>query len=206
MVVRAPGSGRSPAQADERLLVEAAQKDPTRFGDLYERYFGAVYAFAARRSSSREMAEDVTADTFHRALANLRQFEWRGVPFGAWLLRIAANAVVDRCRNAGKELSFENPPEIASEADFESFDKKAQLYKLVEELPADQRQVVVMRFAEEKSIRDIATRMGRSEGAVKQLQFRGLQNLRGKLTPSDAKPLTARRSTKTSKKSGGRNG
>ena len=206
MVVRAPGSGRSLAQADERLLVEAAQKDPTRFGDLYERHFGAVYAFAARRSPNREMAEDVTADTFHRALSNLRQFEWRGVPFGAWLLRIAANAVVDRCRNAGKELSFENPPEIASEADFESFDKKAQLYKLVEELPEDQRQVVVMRFAEEKSIRDIATRMGRSEGAVKQLQFRGLQNLRDKLTLSDAKSLRARRSTKTSKKSGGRNG
>jgi len=204
MVVRAPGSERSLAQADERLLVEAAQKDPARFGDLYERYFGPVYAFAARRSASREMAEDVTADTFHRALANLQQFEWRGVPFGAWLLRIAANALVDRSRNAGKELLFENPPEVASEAEFQSFDQKAQLYEFVEELPADQRQVVVMRFAEEKSIREIATQMGRSEGAVKQLQFRGLQNLRNKLTTSN-KPQRARRSTKT-KKSGGRNG
>lgn len=205
MVVRAPGPGQALAQEDERLLVEAAQKDPAQFGDLYERYFGAVYAFAARRSASREMAEDVTADTFHRALANLRQFEWRGVPFGAWLLRIAANAMVDRCRNSGKELLVENPPEVATEADFDGASQQAQLYKLVDELPADQRQVVMMRFGEEKSIREIATRMGRTEGAIKQLQFRGLQNLRVKLTATNSKPPRARRSTKASE-SGGSHG
>jgi len=206
MVVRAPGSGQALAQADERLLVEAAQKDPARFGDLYQRYFGAVYAFAVRRSANREMAEDVTADTFHRALAKLRQFEWRGVPFGAWLLRIAANALADRCRNSGRELLFENPPEVVSETDFDGAQRQAKLYKLVEELPADQRQVVMMRFAEEKSIRDIATQMSRSEGAIKQLQFRGLQNLRASLTPKNTKPPRARRTTKASKKSGGSNG
>src|ERR1051326_7940869 len=200
MVFRAPGSGQALTQADERLLVEAAQKDPTRFGDLYERYFGAVYAFAIRRSANREMAEDVTADTFHRALANLRQFEWRGVPFGAWLLRIAANALVDRCRNSGKEVLVENPPEVVSETDFDLAHRQAKLYKLVEELPADQRQVVVMRFAEEKSIRDIAEQMGRSEGAIKQLQFRGLSNLRDRLTANNIKPQRAQSTTKANKK------
>src|SRR5439155_1554141 len=84
--------------ADERLLVEAAQRDPARFGDLYDRHFERVYAFVVHRVSDRDVAEDVTADVFHRALAGLGAYEWRGAPFAAWLLRIAANAIVDRAR------------------------------------------------------------------------------------------------------------
>src|SRR5437899_3079488 len=80
----------------ERLLVEAAQRDPARFGDLYDRHFERVYAFVARRVRDRDAAEDVTADVFQRALAALPAFEWRGAPFAVWLLRIAANALADR--------------------------------------------------------------------------------------------------------------
>src|SRR5262245_2352468 len=85
--------------AEERLRVEAAQRDPTRFGELYER----VYAYAVRRVRSREEAEDVTAEVFHRALANLGRFEWQGVPFAAWLFRIAAHAIADRARRMTRE-------------------------------------------------------------------------------------------------------
>ena len=70
-------------EADERLLVEAAQKDPARFGELYELNFERVYAYVLRRVRSRTETEDVTADVFHHALANLKRFEWRGVPFAA---------------------------------------------------------------------------------------------------------------------------
>src|SRR5262252_1105474 len=88
------GAGRLYTQrpmtdADERLLVEAAQRDPSRFGDLYERHFHRVYAFVVHRLRDRDAAEDVTAEVFHKALAGLRQYEWRGAPFGAWLIRIA---------------------------------------------------------------------------------------------------------------------
>jgi RNA polymerase sigma-70 factor, ECF subfamily len=197
MVGRAPASKRPPAQTDERLLVEAAQKDPGHFGDLYDIHFETVYAFIARRVGHRETAEDLTADVFHKALASLRSFEWRGVPFAAWLRRIAANAIADRSKRAGRELSSDDPPEISSKPRLEQAEDAARLFRLVNGLAEDQRTVIAMRFAEEKSIREIAKHMGKSEGAVKQLQFRGLQNLRAKLDAG---------TVKQTKKSGGRNG
>src|SRR5262249_17817770 len=90
-------------EAEERLLVEAAQRDRSRFADLYERNFELVYAFVARRVRNREEAEDVTAEVFHQALAGLGRFEWRGFPFAAWLFRIARNAITDRWRREQKE-------------------------------------------------------------------------------------------------------
>ncbi len=112
MVVRAPASRRSPERAEERALVEAAQKDPSRFAELYEINFERVYAFIARRVGDRDAAEDLTSEVFHKALANLRQFEWRGSPFAAWLIRIAANAIADRAHRAGRELAVDDPPEM----------------------------------------------------------------------------------------------
>ncbi len=184
MAVRAPAAKESREGADERLLVAAAQKDPSRFGELYEAHFDHVYAYIARRVGSREIAEDLTSEVFHKALANLRRFEWRGTPFVGWLLRIAANAIIDQGKRSFKEATdLDSPEEIAevgvSKDDMENIIHRARLFRLVDELPADQRRVVAMRFAEEKSIREIADEIGRSEGAVKQLQFRGLQNLRG---------------------------
>ena len=205
MVVRAPASQQSPAQANERLLVGAAQKDPARFAELYEIHFERVYLFVVRRVGDRDVAEDLTSDVFHKALANIKQFEWRGVPFGAWLLRIAANAITDRGKRSGRELSFADPPEIAAQGDMEQIEEGAQLFRLVNDLPEDQKQVVVMRFAAQKSIREIAAEIGRTAGAVKQLQFRGLENLRARLG-SRAKPQRTQRDTKGSKKTGVKNG
>jgi RNA polymerase sigma-70 factor (ECF subfamily) len=137
----------------------------------------------------------LTSEVFHKALANLRRFEWRGVPFAAWLLRIAANAIADRAGRVGKELAVEDPPELAADAtadvDLEEGERRARLYRLVDELPADQRRVIALRFAEEKSICEI----------VKQLQFRGLENLREKI--KGGKRLRTRRSAKESGKPGG---
>ncbi len=78
---------------DERLLIEAAQKDPSRFAELYEENFERAYAFVARRVRDRHQAQDITSEVFQQALSNLGRFEWRGVPFAAWLYRIAANAI-----------------------------------------------------------------------------------------------------------------
>jgi RNA polymerase sigma-70 factor, ECF subfamily len=206
MVVRAPASRRSPEQVEERLLVEAAQKDPTRFAELYEINFERVYAFIVRRVGDRDAAEDLTSEVFHKALTNLRRFEWRGVPFAAWLIKIAANAVADRGQRTGRELALDDPPEMCADAsalvDLEEVEHRTQLFRLVEQLPEDQRRVIAMRFAEEKSIREIAEVLGRTEGAVKQLQFRGLRSLREKLERGE--PQKRRSFTKGNTKLGGK--
>jgi len=164
----------------ERQLIEAAQKDPSRFGDLYEANFERVYAFIFRRVHDRHEAEDLTAEVFHHALANLARFEWRGVPFAVWLFRIAANAITDHRRKAKLVVD----PELADgldQASWREIERRATLIRLVDSLPEDQRFVVTKRFVEQKSIRDIANEFGRSEGAIKQLQFRALETLKARV-------------------------
>jgi RNA polymerase sigma-70 factor (ECF subfamily) len=180
MAVGKLASSGSRSEAKERLLVEAAQKDPSRFGELYEMHFERVYAYIAKRVRDRDVAEDLTSEVFHRALASLPRFDWRGIPFAVWLLRIASNLIVDRWKQLGREV-VEDPPERVMEVCPVEVEHRARLFRMVELLPEDQRRVVMMRFAEEKSIREIADALGRSEGAVKQLQLRGLKNLRSKL-------------------------
>ena len=180
MAARRPALTGSRETANERLLVEAAQKDPARFGELYEIHFERVYAYVARRVHDRDAAEDLTSEVFHRALASLKRFDWRGIPFAVWLLRIASNLIADRWKRAGRER-LEDPPEPVVEMCPVEVERRARLFRMVELLPEDQRRVVVMRFAEEKTIKEIAGELGRTEGAVKQLQFRGLQNLRARM-------------------------
>jgi RNA polymerase sigma-70 factor (ECF subfamily) len=169
---------------DEQSLIEAAQADPARFVDLYERHFHRVYAYVARRASSRAEAEDVTSEVFEQALTNLRTYEWRGVPFLAWLFRIAANALTDRWRQAARH-SFDPPPDVPDRGEADEIERRAMLFQLVDRLPDAQRQVIEMRFVEQKSIREIAAALDRSEGAVKQLQLRALENLRKSLEGRD---------------------
>src|SRR5580765_1556354 len=88
---------------DDRTQVEAAQRDPSRFADLYEQNFYRVYAYIVRRVGDRHQAEDLTSDVFREALAGIHKFEWRGVPFVAWLLGIAARVLADYWRRTGRE-------------------------------------------------------------------------------------------------------
>jgi RNA polymerase sigma-70 factor (ECF subfamily) len=172
------------SDADERSLVEAAQRDRSRFGDLYERHFDRVYAYVARRVQDRDAAEDVTAEVFHKALANLPRYEWRGAPFGAWLLKIAAHAVADRARRGAREVAApDDLPDGGADldADLDLVEQRARLFRLVDQLPTDQRMVIVHRFVDERSIRDVAQRLKKTEGAIKQLQFRALQTLRERM-------------------------
>ena len=167
--------------AAERQLIEASQKDPTRFASLYERYFYRVYAFALARTGDQSMAEDVTGETFRKAFQNLSSYQWRGVPFSAWLFRIAANAAADMRAMRGRQSALEELPEdpVDPANELAQVEERVQLFELVNRLPRDQRQVIVLRFSQEKRIKEIAEAMGRSEGAVKQLQLRALQSLRG---------------------------
>lgn len=167
-------------ETDERLLIEAAQRDPLRFAELYENNFERVYAFIAYRVRDREEAQDLTAEVFQQALAGIQRFEWRGVPFAAWLLGIAAKVLADRWERLGKRQ--EVPTDELELAGIDAaIEQRAMLFQLVDALPEDQRKVIVRRFVDQRTIREIAQELGRSEGAVKQLQLRALQTLRNRM-------------------------
>lgn len=175
-------------RAEERRLIESAQRDPARFVELYEHSFEVVYAYISRRVRDRSETEDLTAEVFRRALTNLPRFKWTGAPFTAWLFRIASNLIADRskrkAREGDPETEMAGNPKLTKQtqqSELEECERRSELFKLVQGLAEDQRSVVEMRFAQEKSTREIAEELGRSEGAVKQLQFRALQALRAKL-------------------------
>lgn len=162
---------------DERSLIEAAQADPKRFLELYDRHVDRVYAYVSRRVRSRAAAEDITSAVFEQALTNLLSFEFRGAPFAAWLFRIAANALTDHWRRDGRDV-LDLPADVPDEREHCDLELRMSLFQLVDRLPEMQRRVIELRFVEGRSIKDVAAALDRSEGAVKQLQLRALENLR----------------------------
>jgi len=167
---------------EERLLVEAARKDPAKFGDLYELHFERIYAFIRRRVRDRETAEDLTSEVFHKALSSIASYRWTGAPFAAWLIRIAANAIADRMKHDARELlTGQAEVDPSAQPELDVMEHRARLYRLVDTLPPDQRRVILGRFVEERSIREVAEELGKTEGAVKQLQLRALENLRARM-------------------------
>jgi len=162
---------------DDRLLIEAAQADSARFVEIYERHVDRIYAFVSRRTENRAVAEDITSHVFEQALATIGRFEWRGLPVSVWLYRIASNAIADHWRERSRH-SDEPVPDVPDPGEVEDIDRRIALYQEVERLPDLQRHVIRMRFAEAKSIREVAAALNRSEGAVKQLQLRALEKLR----------------------------
>jgi RNA polymerase sigma-70 factor, ECF subfamily len=166
----------------EQSRIENARRDPAGFADLYEDNFYRVYAYIARRVRDRATAEDLTSEVFREALAGIAKFEWQGVPFIAWLLRIASRAVADHYARNSREVFDEKTAGV----DPIDLERSAMLHQLVDRLPEAQYQVIHLRFVEQKSIRDIAEALGRSEGAVKQLQFRAVETLRSLLEATHA--------------------
>lgn len=125
---------------DDRERVEAAQRDPACFDELYERNFHRVYTYVVRRVGDRNQAEDLTAEVFREALAGIGKFEWRGVPFVAWLLRIASRAIADHWQRSGRESG--NPALNADRPGPEEIERSAMLFQLVDRLPEAQFRVI----------------------------------------------------------------
>lgn len=175
--------------ADERALVEAARTSADAFGELYDRYFDRIYRYAYRKTNSREEAEDVTSLTFQRALEGLGKFEWRSLPFGAWLYRIASNAIIDRHRRAMPTVPVDDlaegwdplPTRVQPDELIERVEAHQELVWALARLSADQREVLILRFSENLRFKEIGITMGRSEGAVKKLLYRALLALRSQL-------------------------
>jgi len=131
----------------------------------------------SRRTGNRAVAEDITSEVFEQALRTIGKFEWRGVPAAAWLFRIASNAIADYWRERARD-AHDAAPDPPDAGEIEQIEWRIALYRHVEQLPDLQQQVIRMRFIDEKSIREVAAVLERSEGAVKQLQLRALENLR----------------------------
>ena len=171
-------------------LVELARAgDAEAFGQLYDHYHVSVYRFLYYRVGQVALAEDLTSETFFRALRSMGSFRWQGKDFGAWLMTIARNLTADHFK-AGRtrlELATEDmgahdaPTEGPETAVLASLTNEVLLQAL-RELPAEQQECLVMRFLQGLSIAETAKVLGRSDGAVKQLQLRGVRNL-AKLLP-----------------------
>ncbi len=172
-------------QEQERRLVEEARANPVAFGTLYERHVDAIYAYALHRVRDSTAAEDVVSETFHRALENLDRYEWRGVPFSAWLYRIASNVIAARYRRepAGPldEVSDLHDDDDGPEQSLIIGERRKELLTAVAGLPSDQQQVVILRYGQDLRNKEIAHIMGRSEGAVKQLLHRAIHGLQRRL-------------------------
>ena len=171
-------------------LVELARKgDVEAFGLLYDHYQGSVYRFLFHRTRSATLAEDLTSETFFRALRSMQGFRWQGKDFGVWLMTIARNLATDHFK-AGR-TRLEMTTEDMGQHDDATEGPEAMvlagltneiLLKALTELPDEQRDCLVMRFLQGMSIAETAAVLGRSDGAIKQLQLRGVRNL-AKLMP-----------------------
>ena len=166
-------------------LVELARGgDAEAFGQLYDHYQPSVYRFLYYRVGSVPLAEDLTSETFFRALRSMNTFRWQGKDFGAWLMTIARNLTTDHFKAGRTRLesttedmtTLDSTTEGPEGAVLASLTNEA-LLEALSELPAEQRECLVMRFLQGLSIAETAEVLGRSAGAVKQLQLRGVRNL-----------------------------
>ena len=166
-------------------LVELARVgDAEAFGQLYDHYQASVYRFLYYRVGSVPLAEDLAAETFFRALRSMSSFRWQGKDFGAWLMTIARNLTTDHFKAGRTRLeqttedmtTLDTTTEGPEGAVLASLTNEA-LLEALSSLPAEQRECLVMRFLQGLSIAETAEVLGRSAGAVKQLQLRGVRNL-----------------------------
>jgi RNA polymerase sigma-70 factor (ECF subfamily) len=172
----------------EEKLIERAKEDPEAFGSLYETYVDQIYQYIFYRTGNRCDAEDLTARTFYKALANLGRYQYRGLPFSAWLYRIAHNLVAnwhrDRKRRAGiplDDLAMVSKERNSAEAFVESSERVEVLREAIAGLPPERQELLVLKYTTELTNSEIGKVMGRSEGAVKALYHRTLSALRKEL-------------------------
>lgn len=172
------------SEFDEQAVVEAAQQgDQVALGSLYDHYFPRVYRFVSTRLSSTEDAEDVTTEIFLRIIENLRTFTWRGLPFGAWVFRIARNEVVSHVRRQKVRSATSELTESIQDPSPDHVDELVTAFTIAtvriatEKLPEAQRQVITLRFGAGLSVAETAQALGKTENNVKVLQHKAIAKL-----------------------------
>jgi RNA polymerase sigma-70 factor (ECF subfamily) len=195
-------------QTEEELVAQARQC-PDAFGRLYDQNYSAIFNYALRRTGNVELAEDITAATFAKALEHIRRFEWRGSSFSTWLYRIAGNELASYFRKGSykavsleqlrQEQGFEPVSPHDLEAELIAAQKEVARYQeflacqqAISQLPLKYQEVISLRFFAGKSHKEIAEIVGKPEGTVKSLLHRGLERLRDQLKKSPEKHRKAR--------------
>ena len=176
----------------ERILVEKAKTDIEAFGILYERYYSKVFGYIFHRTASLLDAQDITSQTFLKALNNIKKFKWRGISFSSWLYRIASNEIADHYRGRKKyqdsaeeffkSMEIDSPSVeseiIQAEEEINRYQDYLVMQAKISELPDKYQEVIGLRFFEDKDILEICEILGKPEGTVKSLLHRGLEKLR----------------------------
>jgi RNA polymerase sigma-70 factor (ECF subfamily) len=180
---------------EEKELIRQAQKAPDAFAKLYDQYYPKIFGYVLRRTVNLEAAQDITSETFFKALRKLWQFRWRNISFSSWLYKIATNEINQYFRKAEykKSLSLEELQEQGFEP-ISSHDPESELIEAQEKLkqhqdfleiqknivrlPAKYQEVIALRFFEQKQIKEIAEILGKKEGTIKSLLYRAVEKLR----------------------------
>ncbi|HMM27382.1 MAG: sigma-70 family RNA polymerase sigma factor [Chloroflexota bacterium] len=181
--------------ADDAQLVEWAKADREAFGALYTRYVDKIYSYVYYRTGNHHDAEDLTSRVFFRALGHIGSYTDRGVPFSAWLYRIAHNLVANWHRDRGRsqvialeETMTSSAPADAPEIATVSQEERARLLETIRQLPAERQQLLILKFVERLSNAEIGAVMERTEGAIKSLYHRTLLSLRSAFDEEDGPP------------------
>ena len=176
----------------EKELIEKAKNDMQAFGLLYDEYYDKIYYYVLLRTAKIDVAQDVTSEVFLKAMKNIKRFKWQGIPFNYWLLRIANHEIANHYRENGHGMLViekvsqtiklqHDPPETELEGVEEELQKcKAFLaiHEMLPRLPLKYQEVIVLRFFEDKKLNEIKAILGKSEGTVKTLLYRGLAKLK----------------------------
>lgn len=169
---------------EESLMRRAQRRDPEAFTQLYEAYFDKIYRYIVIRIGNEMEAEDMTQQVFLKALRSISSFRWRGIPFSAWLFRIAHNLAVDYLRKKSKRVTVpidklpDTPSDDNPQLMAEQRQDIEQLASAIKQLTGAQREVISLRFAGGLSVAEVSKVVGRSPGAVKALQHSGIIALR----------------------------
>jgi RNA polymerase sigma-70 factor (ECF subfamily) len=182
---------------DESELIARAKRDPEAFGELYDRYVDRIYNYILYRVGNARDAEDLTSRAFHKALVKLPAYVDRGVPFGAWLYRIAHNLVANWYRDESRytRIPFESVdagqedltvPGTVGDQLAQQMMSDAVVARAVRRLDPDRQALLILKFNQGLSNAEIAAVLGRTEGAIKSLYHRTLLALRDQLDPETA--------------------
>ena len=180
---------------EEKELVRQARKSPDAFAKLYDQYYPKIFGYVLRRSANLEAAQDITSETFLKALGKLWQFQWRNVSFSSWLYKIATNEISQYFRKAeyrksvsleelqerGLELLSPHDPEselIEAQEKLKQHQDFLEIQEKISRLSAKYQEVIALRFFENKQINEIAEILGKREGTIKSLLHRAVEKLR----------------------------
>lgn len=180
---------------EEKELVRQARRSPDAFAKLYDEYYPRIFGYILRRTANLEAAQDITSETFLKALARLWQFRWRNVSFSSWLYKIASNEINQYFRKAeyrksvsleelqeqGFELLSPDDPEselIEAQERLKQHQEFLEVQRRITRLPAKYQEVIALRFFEKKQVNEIAEILGKKEGTIKSLLHRAIEKLR----------------------------